>query len=207
MFWKMSALGLYNRDELALLDHFEGDRTFAWEAIEGIAPNLKIHFSGDNCNPMISSADLLCKFFDDEVRRQGLRLGGIDLEQVFAGSGLPGRPIFLDDLGMITPRFHSPMDTTSFVHHPMVFVFGSGLVKNEQEVVRAVGTYDRLANFAHDRGAAMKFFDYDNPGRDARLMRAGDIFVALGEKGANTANYLRTDLGLDVDVRIGADIR
>ena len=207
MFWKLGALGLHNNEELALLDHFEGDRTLAWQAIEQAVPNLKVHYSGDNCNPMISSADLLCKFFDDELRRQGLRLGGIDLQTVFASTGFQGRPIFLDDLGMMVPRFHTPIDSTRFTHHPMVFVFGSGLVKSEQEVVRAVGTYDRLANFAHDRGAAMKFFDYDNPGRDARMMQAHDIFVALGEKGTATANYIRTDLGIDVDVRTGADIR
>lgn len=207
MFWKMNALGLYNHDELALLDNFEGDRTSAWEAIEGSAPNLRIYYSGDNCEEMISSADLLCKFFDDELRRQGLRLGGIDLQSVFSSMGFHGRPIFLDDLAMIVPRFRSQIDTSSFVHHPLIFVFGSDLVKKEQEVVKAVGMYDRLADFAHDRGAGMKFFDYDNPSRDARLMRAGDVFVALGEKGSNTANYFRTELGIDVDIRRGADIR
>ncbi|MEM3786905.1 MAG: hypothetical protein QXZ59_05930, partial [Nitrososphaeria archaeon] len=175
--WKLLDKHYYSPSDPFLVDFFEGDVTDAWEKIVSINPKAEVFFSGDECNPAISTADLICKFVEYELSDNRLHLGTDQIKKCFSGSELDVEPIFLDDLSMITPRKKEPIIASKFIHHPIVFVFGSQQVSKEKEVLKSVGMYDNLINFAFERKACLKFFNYDSAHVDARYMSKGDIFV------------------------------
>lgn len=204
--WKLMHEGYFGSGEQGEVDAFEGDITDAWQEIVSKSPNARFHYSGDNCSPLISTADLLCKYLDYLLLDKSMFLGRISIETCFSSAGFKATPVFLDDLAMITPRAKQPIDTTKFVHHPIVFVFGEHIVKHEKEIIEETGVFDKLANFAFDRRACLKFFNDDNPALDARIMQKGDIFVAVGEKGLGVAKYFKNDLGIDAEILKSSEI-
>ena len=67
--------------------------------------------------------------------------------------------------------------------------------------------YDKLLNFASERRACLKFFNYDNTPTDAAHMAKGDIFVTLGDKGRSIAKYFTEDLGVDAELANASELK
>lgn len=198
--WKLLDENYYNPSNLSLADFFEGDITDAWGKIVSINPKLEVFCSGDECNPAISTSDILCKFVEYELSDKQLHLGTNEIRNCFLNSALNVEPVFLGEVSMITPRRKEPINAFKFMHHPIVFVFGSQQVNKEKEIIKSVGMYDKLINFAFERRACLKFFNYDNAPMDATYMANGDIFVTLGDKGRSIAKYFVEDLGIDAEL-------
>jgi len=198
--WKILDKNYYDFSSRFLVDFFEGDITRAWEKIVSVSPQMEAYFLGDECNPTISIADLLCKYVEYELAEKRLRLGTDQIRQCFANSPLNVEPVFIDDLSMITPCRKEPIRASKFIHHPIVFVFCSQQLNKEKEVIKSIGLYDKLLNFAFERHACLKFFNYDNTPVDATYMSKGDIFVTIGDKGRSTAKYFIKELGIDAEL-------
>jgi hypothetical protein len=79
--------------------------------------------------------------------------------------------------------------------------------RKQRRVIEATGVFDKLADYTYSRGGCLKFFNQDKAAEDAGLMREGDIFVAIGEKGLALANYFKEDLDIDAEVLRSKEIK
>jgi len=183
-----------------LIDHFQGELTEAWIQIRGL-PTIKVYFAGDECNPFISTADIITKLVDIRLYRLKQKL----YTDYIAGclpKDILGRICFLDQLKVMSPISKEKIDVATKLAHPIIFVMKEGLYSDvvgsakERDVLSTSPIMDEVMNKAFEIDGCVKVFDIDS---DQSLIRKDDIFVYLGEKGMKTCAYLQN---LQYDIRV-----
>jgi|GEM_PF-5591314 len=186
------------------VDSFDGEETKAWEQIKS-NPNLHIFPAGDECNALISTADLLTRYIDVTIRNKQSELGTKDLTAKFGSVGIQSCfenfhgltiPKFLDTLSEITPDTSKSIDISAKLKHPCFFVVSSHYVKKEKEIIESTQLYDTLTNQAFDNDGCVKFFNLDETANELKKIKDGDIVVTVGDKAYETMEYLLNDVGL-----------
>lgn len=112
------------RHYLFEIDHFEGKITPAWDAIEDL-PNLKIYFSGSECNKAISTSDLILRYiYNTNKGRLRYRNLKTCLGDIIDGTHL--RDHFLgprqDYLNKMAFRDWIDIDTRPYIKHPIYWI-------------------------------------------------------------------------------------
>jgi len=74
---------------------------------------------------------------------------------------------------------------------------GAGISSEEEKLmIEQLPIFDRILDFAYElNGGGIKFF---SPREDTRLVKDGDFFLILGEKGRSMYDYL-TNSGLAIN--------
>jgi len=186
-----------DKDTIVYLDNFESDRTPAWDFLSNF-PNMKVLYKGDNCNCLLSSADLLIRLTILLLKksRAGFNWSGLKRLHSSYSSGaktsantLGGQTYILKN---ITPYSREPIHLSSFMNHPIVFVpheSPSGMMsKQEQRLFENMPIYEKLLNFLFYTNGSFKYF---SPSDDVKLVHEGDYILVLGKRGEDLLEYLK----------------
>jgi hypothetical protein len=91
----------------------------------------------------------------------------------------------------ITPYSRKPIDLSTFINHPIVFIpheSPSGMMsKEEQRLFENMPIYDKLLNFLYYINGSFKYF---SPMDDVRLVQEGDYMLVMGKRSENLLEYL-----------------
>jgi hypothetical protein len=186
-----------------LLDGFEGDETQAWYELRK-HPGLRILPHGDECNPYVSSADLITKFLDVTMQKNKYFLSVEGVTRAFPSGKYTCISLF--DLPWITPTAHNAMATQDFFSRPLYSVLTSGGIQKERMMVESSPTYLKILNLAYESGGCVKFFDNMNPGTDVKALRTGDYIVTFGSQAEDTAKYIKENLVKGINIVKATDL-
>jgi len=183
--------------EKMYLDHFESCLTPAWESLSQFK-GVTVVYKGGNCNCLISTSDLLLRITvmelkkkNEDFRREGLER----IHSVFSWS----KKVLVHELGgstailkFMTPINRRPIDLTSYIARPLVFVPTESLagvpINEERDLFEDLPVFDDLANFLFLTQGSFKYF---RPGADVRMGKEGDYFLVLGPNSEDLYEYLR----------------
>jgi len=179
------------------LDHFESDQTPAWDFLSNF-PNIKALYKGDSCNCVLSSADLFIRLTALLLKKSqaGFNWRGLKgLHSLYPWDAktstvtLGGQTYILKN---ITPYLRKPIDLSTFVNHPIVFIpheKPSGLMsKEEQRLFENMPIYNKLLNYLFYIGGSFKYF---NPTDDVKLAQEGDYMLVMGKRSESLWEYLK----------------
>jgi hypothetical protein len=173
------------------LDSFEGEITNSWnELVKN--HSIKICVKGDQCNPLIASADVITRFFDEILASKWLRLDGEGFEELFQEYGKD--EVFLyyigqSDLPDIVPAVDRPIPIYKYLRQPSVFLLPEGIIKNEKDWFEKSAMYDKVLNFASEIGGGLKRIKLED---DHNYIRHNptSYLIYQGDKGLPVAEYI-----------------
>ncbi len=196
-----TALPKYDESTKYLIDSFSSKSTRAWDdLVMRVGTNMKIYSHGDECNPLISIADLIAFLTDIKLKNQKLHLKPENIEKVWDGY-FPVNVRFLDDkvLNKYVWYNDNKINFSNYLAHPMVFIlvdrikeYFKGVVHiNEEEkeikfskILPKTDVYINAATYAFMLNGSFQLFD---PYIDTDKIKNGDIMVYVGEKSKKIA--------------------
>jgi len=203
------------------IDHFTAVRTNAWDDLEA-NKNIFILSSGEYCNSLISTSDLLCKFINDNLFLNNKKMGFDGISEVFSAQQIneikPNMDshevsIIMEDnnitklyqtgnspFSMITPNSRRNIEVDSRLKHPVTFVLPSHKVEKEKKILENSPIFDLLVNDAFTNHGCVRSINLDDLPNDVRYMKAGDKVITIGDKALEDANYLVKGYGLPVEI-------
>jgi len=188
------------------LDHFRGEVTPCWNELlahhtVSITPN------GDLCNPMISSADLCVRYFDERLYEDNMSLGESSINQILASKNIQNGNVFYvgnPDLPDITPLEKRSIRMEHYYPRPMMFILKEGVMDSETEYVKTRRPLRlKIEKLAAKHQTGYKFIDYS---KDHELLKDDDIVVCLGPRGKEQFEFL-TGIGYKLTLISLADLK
>ena len=168
-------------DHAYLLHNFSSKLTMAWQDLtDHIAP--RIFPKGDECNPLISVADMFAYLTDKKLWDAKLWLEPNNIANVWADYDFEVEVRFLDENVLSKYRWFSQeqIDTANYLVRPMVFLDIEGI-----SISKVTGApYVSAAAYAFLKGGGFQGFD---EGIDAGKIRDGDVYAYAGEKAKERA--------------------
>lgn len=175
-----------------------------WDKIRYLP--FEVLFSGDKCNPLIATADILAYF----ITLRSKKLYRMNREGEKSRYRPENFPNMLPELqGKITsdvvnerafkdisPLSGTNVDMNNKLWHPIVFLLKDQSQHLTTEVAEALPGFDAVYDFAYDVGAAVKFFNKDE---DKGRIKAGDYIVYFTDDGKRAANTMK---GIMPDITI-----
>ncbi len=201
------------------MDHFNPkELTNAWEFIKNKQRKVYVIPKGDQCNPLISSADIILEYLEYVISKnkikldikniQNLLIKNLEIEKSFVNH------VGTKDISEIVPKSNEKIPKKEDYIHPTVYVILEGVINKEKDwIEKASSIYDYLLWYAWYIEGGLKFISLD---QDFKLIDKKDVLVYLGEKGKNIANYLskvldivppKNIIGLDDIIEMAKDYR
>jgi hypothetical protein len=174
------------------LDSFEGEVTNSWNELKRNHV-IKIYMRGDQCNPLIASADLVTRFVDEILALRRLKLDGNGIEELLEEYG--NERVYLyyigqSDLIDIVPALDEPIPIYKYLHQPSVFLLSEGIIKREKLWFEKSAVYDKVLNFASEIGGGFKRVDLEKD--YTYIMHNSDSYLIYqGDKGHKEAEYIK----------------
>ncbi len=214
-----TTLSKYDGNTMYHIDSFSSKNTRAWDDLTmRLEDNIKIYSHGDECNPLISLADLIAFLTDIKLKMQKLHLKPENVEKIWKDH-FPVNVRFLDDkvLNKYVWYNDGKINFSRYLAHPMVFIlvdrikeYFKGVVQvNDEEreikfskVLPKTEVYINAATYAFMLGGSFQLFD---PYIDTDKIRDGDVMVYVGENSKKIAKTYQ-DM-YDIEIIRGKDLR
>jgi hypothetical protein len=217
-----------NRDLPIYIDAFRSKQTAAWDKVMSES-KPSIFFRGDECNPLISCADMLAFLTDAKLYGRYLKLEPGNLKKVWEDYDFITTSLFLDDktLGLYSWKTNTMIDFRKYLARPTLFLlidelekidYGLEQEENEDigvelqstssrpqqfhEVIKKSEVYYSAIKYAHSVGGSVKIFKRDE---DLNMVSDNDILVYVGSSSQKVALAYKD--AYEVDVLSGRDLR
>lgn len=171
------------------IDHFEGERTLAWNELN--RHNKVVVFpKGDQCNQLISAADITLDYINYRMRTDNIRLDRTEIADLLRNIGIKRSSVFYSgrqDIKYLVPKTDEKIPRDSDCVCPLVYVINEGLITKETRWIENSPMHQTLLRFASDIGSGLKYINFD---KDYKNVRDGDYLIYLGEESKRKAEYL-----------------
>jgi hypothetical protein len=184
-------LGIESRkNSRIIVDGFSGKRTTAWDELEKITKPI-VYPHGDECNPFISTADMIASLTDKKLYDNFKKLNPENLVDVWSGySFTVEQPHFLGESVLSRIKWYTDdhIDLTEYYARPMVFMKADGFNTDE---IKKLQAYPKATVLANNLKGGLQGFDKDI---DSPKIRDGDYFLYAGTESTKLADTIK-DLG------------
>jgi len=179
-----------------MMDSFNGYLTHAWEEIESY-DKINIYFNGDECNPLISMADITLRIANERLLRENMFLGKQQVLSVFEDLGSKISVDFLgrSQLPLITPRNNISIPIFRKIKHPVFFILRPKTDYLDNKIFLNSPRGHDILELAHIKQGCAKIYNKDE---DINIMQDGD-FLVFTDKNGDIAAQTIIDLGYNVE--------
>jgi hypothetical protein len=163
------------------MDAYQGRICEAEEEIIKLGFKRRVFISGDMCNPVISTADLILQLLDFRLSSQNKLLVFENIRPSLPelNEKVMAYPILNKHLPKITPIDNINIDTDSHLQHPVFWVFkGDELINSE--ILKSSEMYRCLLDYASAQTGIVKVF---TSSKDINNFEKGDFGVYLESRG------------------------
>ncbi|MBU4266453.1 MAG: hypothetical protein L6243_01765 [Candidatus Altiarchaeales archaeon] len=166
------------------LDSHGGHVFDAYEELEQKKFRRLVFPSGDCCNPVISTADLIIDILDSRLMKNDLFLVGKNIRPTLPefGDNTFVYPLKNINLSSIVPVDNVPINTNSCLPHPIYWVFKGDSLVNSQDLKRSEG-FRNLVDYVAGHHGIVKLFETQ---KDIDYFKEGDYGVYLNSRGEET---------------------
>ena len=180
-------LGLDKRKaETILIDGFHGKRTPAWDDIlSKTTPIVMPH--GDECNPLISTADMVASLTDKKLWDSFSRLTPENISDIWKDYSFEVETHFIDAKLLSKIKWYSNehINLSSYYGKPTIFIKADGY--NAMQV-KNLSAFPDATVLAQKLNGCVQGFDKTI---DSSKVRNGDIFIYAGKESQSTALTLQ----------------
>ena len=195
--WKYSQQN-QNTNSTFILDHFQGKQTISWAIFWLKKPIM--YYRGDQCNSVISTADMLAGLVDQCL--YGERISMETIERILSDElYLKGKVYIIgsQDLRWIVPISRKAINTVRFVKHPIYFIINEkrpSMVeyKEAKDQLEFSPLFDLVTSKAFENNGCVKLYDQTE---DYKLLKSTDRIIYYGDKGKEIAESLMAQYGLN----------
>jgi hypothetical protein len=211
--WKLcSSLNLWQVE--IVLDGCKGERSHAWDELVSRCRKVTIAFGGDLYNPFVSSADLLAKWIDEELRESGMPLNQSALTRVLtewkgvtddiATKHIHWVHLGNRDLKDIQPLSKEKIDVFEnlYARHPIFFIFREEGNSVERLEIESSPMMNKIHDLIYAKDGSLLWWD---PNIHAKVIAQDDVAIVFGEKGMREAKHLNK-LGYQLRIQKAEDI-
>lgn len=175
-----------------IMDGCSGYETNAWRELTRSNNNILIAPHGDEYNPFISTADIIARWIDEELKQSGIPLNNSGIDRLLHNWSGVTRGINTDhivcihlgnkDLAKIKPISKKTMDYFEHIHrkHPVYYVFQETKETSERTNVEKSPVFDIIINRVTEVDGSYCFW---KPDKHARHIQEGDVAVIYGDNG------------------------
>lgn len=160
---------------------------------------IKIFFTGDRCNALISTADILVYLI-----KQRLQSGRLRYELENFPKILPelknkidvftiGKPAFK----YISPTDNKNLNINNHLNHPIIFLFKDESAHITTEIVEGLEGYSKVYDFASKINGSVKFFDKQG---DKGKIKKGDYLVYFTDDGEKSVKIIKGVMDNDINI-------
>lgn len=180
----------YKNTGTLFLDNFQGRVCPAWIEI-GKTTDVLIYYKGDQCNELISTADILLKlikikmiqnksaFLKTEIEKFGALFNG-KIKNYFMGKQC---------LNKITPHLPSRIKARNLVKHPIAYLVKENPQdEGEESTIENSPLFNEVIKKVNSINGCAKYF---HPNDDSQNIKKGDIFVSFGKRGDQIIENLK----------------
>lgn len=218
--WKLLQDFPDTHDANIFSDYFTGVETKAWQDLES-NKNLSVFSAGEYCNPIISTADLICKYINDSLNSKNVRLGSYGISDVFQHKSVVEISLDMNEtqidemlkddktklyqrfpfaLSHMTPVSFRRIEVDSKLKHPVIYILPSHKLPKERQAMEHTRLYDLLTNLAYESNGCLRSINLDEIHEEIKYMQSGDIIVTVGDSAEEKAKYMRDDLLIPVKI-------
>jgi hypothetical protein len=201
--WKVSKIAQLNGSDVAL-DSFTGEYTNAWGELCA-HHNVSVIPKGDQCNPFISSADLVTAFIDEYLSQNHLPLNEEMIKLSLNNCDANESHVFYvghNDFDNIVPIKKEKINLVKYYRRPMIYILKEDILQHENKYIETSPLWGKLLNFGCDKNSGIKYISYSE---DYNNIKDGDFLIYLGEEGKKQADYLMK-LGHNINAISSEDI-
>jgi len=187
-------LGIVGREnEQIVIDGFHGKSTPAWDDIVA-KTSPRIYSHGDECNPFISIADIICSLTDKKCWDNFKRLEPSSIEEVWESYSFDINVRFLDKSILSKIKWYTDdhIELTPYFARPIIFLKADGY---KTELIKQLEVFPDATIYARHLRGCIQGFDKN---LDSQKVRDGDIFVYAGEESKNTAFTLQDMFDIEI---------
>jgi len=119
---------------------------------------------GDQCNPLLASADIVTRFIDESLASKKLHLVDVGIKDVIRKYEMDKVKIYYighSDVANIVPTEDRAIPLHKYSKCPSVFLLPEGKMEDEGKWFENSEVYDRVLNFASKIGGGFKRLDYE----------------------------------------------
>lgn len=184
--WNYFGIEKHQNDKI-IIDGFHGKRTTAWDELEKITkPTVYPH--GDECNPFISTADMIASLTDKKLYDNYKKLNPENLLEVWDGHSFAVEyPHFLAESVLQRIKWYTEdhIDLNEYYARPMIFMKADGYKTDD---IKKLVVYPKTTILANKLKGCIQGFDKDI---DSPKLRDGDYFLYAGKESAELANTIK----------------
>lgn len=175
-------------DGKLFLDNFQGRVCPAWEELSASA-DISIYFKGDQCNELISTADLFVRliklkmvpnlscFLEGEIKKIAKIFDG-KCESYFMGKQC---------LKKMVPHKTMQIKCNHLAQHPIVYLVKENpKEEGEETIIENSPLFNKVVKETNALGGCMKYFHPE----DSKTIETGDLMVSFGKRGEATFEKL-----------------
>jgi hypothetical protein len=179
------------------LDNFNPKEvTNAWEFIKERQCKIHVVPKGDQCNPLISTADIILEYLDYTMMKEKIRLDVREIQRLLSSFGISEpfvKHVGSKDISNIIPKSGDKIPKWDDYIHPIVYVITERIIDKEKNWIEKSPVYQYLLWYAWKVNGGLKFISSD---QDFKLVDKRDYLVYLGKTGKNKAQYLSEVLNI-----------
>jgi hypothetical protein len=187
-------LGIESRKkETIVIDGFNGKRTPAWDdIIAKTTPIVMPH--GDECNPLISTADVIAALTDKKLWDNFMHLNPENVIKIWNDYPFKVETHFIDAKLLSKIKWYSNehINLSDYYGKPTIFVKADGYNSTE---IKKLSAFPDATILAQKLNGCVQGFD---KAIDSSKVRNGDIFIYAGKEAQATALTLQDMCNLEV---------
>jgi len=198
--WRQCYLDKDSLSGIFHVDGFDTERSPAWDFIETNLKkgSLNVIYKGDQCNPIISTADLVVRYIETDIRLNNGQFNDEGISECLSRWGdkfeqypLTGQSWALKNM---SPYSEGNLDLSKYITHPIVFIPKEQPYElrseDEIKVFEKLPIYDAIINFLVKIKGTLKHIELP---KDMALAKSDvDYLLIMGSRGEELYKYLNS---------------
>lgn len=170
-------------------DHFQGRVSPAWLSIAN-NKNIEVYYKGDQCSPIISTADILLKYLKLKMLNNANCYLKEEIEKLSELFPEKFKLYFMGKkcLKSMVPHHTSQIDTSRFSKHPIVYLIKEDpKSEDEDTIIDKSPLFKEVVEKSYANDGCFKYFHSE----DAKNIIKGDELAIFGERGKTIFEKLK----------------
>ncbi len=180
----------YKNTSTLFLDNFQGRVCPAWLEL-GNAQDILVYYKGDQCNKLISAADILLRIIKIKMIPNKACFLKSEIEKIAGVVGNKTQVYFIGKqcLNKITPHVPSRMKPHRLVKHPIAYLAKENPKdEGEESIIENSPLFNDIVKRINSGDGCAKYF---HPDDDSREIKQGDQLVSFGKRGDQIIEKLK----------------
>jgi hypothetical protein len=176
--WELTS---QNVEAKLFLDNFQGRVCPAWNELTGTS-EITIYYKGDQCNELISTADLFVKLIKNSMIPNISCFLEKDIKKTSSMFGKKCKTYFMGKrcLNKMVPHMTRQIRCRHLAKHPIIYMVKENpQEEGEEKLIENSPLFNKIVKKTNSLDGCLKYFHPD----DSKIIEKNDLLVSFGKRG------------------------